>query len=146
MARRKSDKWRERVGAGVTKKTPQIIEKLRQAFATGLSVKDACTYAGISWKTYYNWINKDNELLQELELVQLNPILRASKAVINSLDDPDRAFRYLNAKRGDEYGSKTTVKHEGKIETEEIIANEGVVQAINTFNELMRQALTKKKQ
>lgn len=145
MARRRSDKWKEKIGKGVSKKTPELIEKLRQAFGHGLSVEDGCVYAGIAKQTYYNWIEKDSELLDELELVRLNPILTASKTVIKSLDDPNHAFRYLSVKRPDEYSGKTVIKHEGKIESGEVAVKEGVDKAVKSFNETLREVLTKKK-
>ena len=36
-----------------------IQKNLLTAIEKGLTIADACTYAGISEKTYYNWLNKD---------------------------------------------------------------------------------------
>lgn len=34
-------------------------DRLLDAITKGLTINDACEYAGISEQTYYNWLNKD---------------------------------------------------------------------------------------
>lgn len=42
-----------------TKLEDDIQQRLILAIERGLSIEDACEYAGITKKTYYNWLNKD---------------------------------------------------------------------------------------
>ena len=42
-------------------------ERLLQAVRKGLTIDDACAYAGIVKQTYYNWLNKDVESIKDDE-------------------------------------------------------------------------------
>jgi len=42
-----------------------IQQRLLEAIERGLTIADACIYAGISEKTYYNWLNKDISLIKD---------------------------------------------------------------------------------
>ena len=44
-----------------TKLQDDIQQRLTQAIERGLTIEDACDYAGITKKTYYNWINKNTD-------------------------------------------------------------------------------------
>lgn len=145
MARRRSEKWKERIGKGVTKNTPEIIEKLRQAFGLNMSVEDACIYAGIAKSTYYLWIQKDEKLSNEFELVRLNPILRAFKSIIEGLSDPNFALKYLEKYRPEVFGSMTKIKHDGEVK--QVVVDEtnkeAIREAIDAANEKLREIMTR---
>ena len=40
-------------------------ERLLEAIRKGLTIEDACDYAGIVKQTYYNWLNKDVETTKD---------------------------------------------------------------------------------
>ena len=40
-------------------------ERLLEAIRKGLTIEDACDYAGIVKQTYYNWLNKDVETIKD---------------------------------------------------------------------------------
>ena len=40
------------------KLTPELQAEMEQLFATGVTIKTACDYVGISQKTYETWMNK----------------------------------------------------------------------------------------
>jgi len=48
-----------------TKLQDDIQKRLLSAIEKGLSIIDSCEYAGISEKTYYNWLNKDIETIKD---------------------------------------------------------------------------------
>ncbi len=143
MARRRSEKWKENIGKGVTKKTPEIIEKLRQAFGLNMSVEDACVYAGIAKSTYYLWIQKDEKLSNEFELVRLNPILRAFKSIIEGLSDPNFALKYLEKYRPEMFGNKTKIEHAGQVR--QVVVDESrkeaMREAIDAANQKLREIM-----
>lgn len=89
----------------VIKLTPTVRQKLEQAFALDCTVEEACFYAKISKQTYYNWIDSFPELLESFDVLRNKPILKARQTVVNSLDNPDYAFKYLERKRRSEFGA-----------------------------------------
>jgi hypothetical protein len=48
-----------------TKLEDDIQQRLVTAIERGLSIEDACVYAGITKKTYYNWINKNTDEIKD---------------------------------------------------------------------------------
>jgi len=50
-----------------TKLQDDIQHRLISAIEKGLTIVDACEYAGISEKTYYNWLNKDTDEIKDEE-------------------------------------------------------------------------------
>lgn len=84
-----------------------VILKLEQAFALDASIEEACLFAGIVRKTYYNIIAKHPELAERFAILRNTPVLKARKAVIDSFEkDPFIALKYLEKKRRIEFGSQ----------------------------------------
>ena len=50
-----------------TKLQDDIQHRLISAIEKGLTIVDACEYAGISEKTYYNWLNKNTDEIKDEE-------------------------------------------------------------------------------
>jgi len=99
-----------------TKKTPDRVNLLRQAFALDASVEEAVFYANISKQTYYDWVNSDKELSDELEALRNKPVLRARQIVIKGMEDnPELALKYLERKRKSEFSQKQIIENEGSI-------------------------------
>ena len=48
------------------KKTESTVQKLIEAFKNDFTVHEAVSYANISKQTYYNWIDEDSLLLDEI--------------------------------------------------------------------------------
>lgn len=91
-----------------TKRDPLTVKKLEEAFAFDCTVGEACLYAGITPKTYYNWINEDEELLQRFEALRETPILAAREKVVSAIkSDVDTAKWYLERKQKKEFASRT---------------------------------------
>lgn len=88
-----------------TKMTPETLEKLRQAFLFGATNDEACAYAEIHRDTLYDYMKKNPEYSYLVEQYKENPILKAKKTVMNSLDDPKVSQWYLE-RRAKEFKPK----------------------------------------
>lgn len=87
------------------KQTPEVLQLLRQAFGIGCTVKEACIYAGIGETTYYEWREADQKLAAELDKIRQNPVLKAKKVLIESIESGDinTVKWYLERKKKDEF-------------------------------------------
>lgn len=103
---------------GPIKWNENVLERLRQAFAIGCSVTEACLYAEIDVKTFYNHCPVNSETFQSLKALRDKPLLKARQTVYNSLGQPDTARWYLEKKAREEFGSKLQI--DGKILTGEM--------------------------
>lgn len=93
-----------------SKMTDIVVKKLEEAFAMGCDVSEACLFADISRKTYYEWINKNEELGNRFEALRENPFLIARKSVVTGLEkDHNLAYKYIREKKAHEFnGSEGT--------------------------------------
>jgi len=88
--------------------TPEVIEKLEEAFAWGCSDVEACLWADIATKTLYVYQEKNPEYAQRKAELKENPILLARKSVVSSLEkDPKLAMDYLSRKKKDEFSNRS---------------------------------------
>ena len=51
-----------------TKKTPEVIEKLKEAFALNCTDEEACAYAGIHRDTFYDRVNNDKNFSDKIKM------------------------------------------------------------------------------
>jgi len=104
-------------GGRPTKLDPITVKKLEEVFAMDGSVKEACFYADISTKTYYEWLKKNPELGNRFDALRQKPVLIARQTIFKDLkDDVTTAKWYVERKRRNEFAQKTIQEHEGKIE------------------------------
>lgn len=90
--------------------TPENISKLKQAFQWGAKDEEACSFAGIGKTTFYDHKAKNKEFSEEIDGWKQNPILKAKKSVVESLEkNPDLALRYLERKCKDEFSVRQEV-------------------------------------
>jgi hypothetical protein len=91
-----------------SKMTPEMITKLKAAFANSFTVDEACWYAGINKQTYYNWGEKHPELLDEMDAAKKAPNMKAKQVVIGSVNagDVESAKWWLKNKASDEFGGR----------------------------------------
>lgn len=100
-------------GAGRPEETPSIdhkdkVNKLEEAFAYDASIPEACFHAEISEATYYNWIQKEPNLLERFKQKRNRPVLKARKTAVDLLDtNYYTAMDYLKRKRPEEFGDHT---------------------------------------
>lgn len=137
----KEEQRRRRIAAGVSKMTPERIDKIKQVFALDGTIAEACSYAEISNDTYYAWMKKHPELSEQFSRLRERPVLAARQAVVKSLDDPDRAFRYLTAKRSSEFGTKTKIEHSGKIEVDDGVDDAPLTAIIVEFETKLKEGI-----
>lgn len=97
------------VGAGrPTIMTPDIVNKLEQAFSMGCSDLEACLYAGISKQTLYNYQAKNPEFVDRKEQLKEQLVLKARTVIANALNNKDEntAKWYLERKAKNEFSTK----------------------------------------
>ena len=92
-----------------TKMTPDILERLRQAFAIGCSDEEACAYAKIGKTTLYNYQQTHPEFLEEKDILKKEPILKAKNTIVQSLNDVKDAQWYLERKLKNEFSLRQEV-------------------------------------
>ena len=101
-------------GGRPTVVTPSVVIKLEQAFSIGASITEACIYADISRNTIYEYMKTHPEFQDRIDELQERPILKARQTVVQSLNDPVHAFRYLEKKRKSEFGNSLDLTTDGK--------------------------------
>ena len=93
-------------GGRPSKFTPDVIVKLKAAFANSFTVEQACYYAGVNKQTYYNWLEKDQRFLDEMEAVREAPTMKAKQVVVGAINsgDVETSKWWLKHKASDEFG------------------------------------------
>ena len=92
--------------------TPEILNKLEQAFLMGCSDLEACFIAGIGKTALYDYQKANPDFTERKEEMKQKPIILARTSVINAMkNDGDLALKFLERKRKDEFGVKQTFDH-----------------------------------
>jgi hypothetical protein len=91
------------------KLTPEVLQKLEQAFAIDATIREACYYADISESSYYQLVKDEPVLLEKFTRLREKPVLTARQTVVKNLHDPDIAFKYLERKRKSEFSLRKEV-------------------------------------
>lgn len=106
----------KKIAEALTKKKPETLQRLEEAFKIGANVRIACTYAGIAESTYYLWMSEDKELSERMHLVKDTNIIVALDTISKAIKtDPAAAFKYVKHKVPDEWGDKIGVEHSGAV-------------------------------
>lgn len=103
----------------------EVVKKLEHAFSVGCPVTEACLYAGITTRTYYNHVKEDAEdgtkekqLFHRFKQLREKPIMAARERVVKGINESyQNAMDYLKRKHRDEFGDiqKTDVNVTGSI-------------------------------
>lgn len=117
---RKSNKqkWREALSAKQTKLTPTLVTKLKEAFAIGATVQQACYYAEISERTYYRWCEANPVLSQEFNDMRAKLPLAAKANIagaIQNAKDIGLSKWLVERTEPEAYGETLNLKHQGDI-------------------------------
>lgn len=121
--------------------TPNVIQKLEQAFAMGCSIPEACFYANISKQTYYTWIDKMPELVDRFEELKENPTLKARAEVVSGIEgNPEFALKYLAKKKRDEFGDRLDITTDGKAISNTINLGVFTLEELKQFERLTQKA------
>lgn len=90
--------------------TPEVIDKLEEAFAWGCTDIEACLHAGIARQTLYKYQEVHPEFIDRKEAIKNTPYLLARGAVIKAFKkDPKLALSYLERKKKDEFSLRSEV-------------------------------------
>lgn len=100
--------------ANKSKLTPENRVKLQYAASIDASVEEMAYYCDVSRQTIYNWLEEDKELFDKIERLRANPVFTARQTVIDSLEDPNHAFKYLSKKKKDEFADNLDLTTQGE--------------------------------
>lgn len=117
MTKRKPPHLKEKQGRP-TIMTPDIIDKLEQAFSLGASDLEACLHAGIGKSTLYNYQNQNPSFVERKELLKDKLILKSRAVLAAALGNNDKqtAQWYLERKRKEEFSVRTEANVSGGFE------------------------------
>jgi len=92
--------------------TEETLQKLEYAFSVGCSDLNACSYAGISKTTLYNYQQEHPEFIDRKNILKEQQILKARVAVDQALDrgDVNTARWLLERKCKDEFSARTEIE------------------------------------
>jgi hypothetical protein len=97
--------------------TPETVKKLKEGFAQGFSVDNACIWADISKQTYYTYCDKEAGFLDHCKTLQKKPLIKSILVINKALNEGDvsTAKWYAERKGKDEFCLKTETEHSGEI-------------------------------
>lgn len=109
------------VGGRPTKKTPEVVKKLCDAFKIDATVEEACWYAGISKVIFYKWYKEDEEFFNEIESAKTFAFIVARKKLMQSMDSENEAIAQRGAieflkRRDRRYADRIEGKIDGDVE------------------------------
>lgn len=117
----KKELWKAAIAYGVTKMSSESVQKLGQAFAIGATVDEACDYADIAPRTFYNWQEKNSDLMQYFSRMRQRLPLKAKTNIAESIHNKDIGLsRWLVERRQPgEYGETIKLDHSGETSSDE---------------------------
>jgi hypothetical protein len=111
--------------------TPEVLHKLEDAFTFAFNDEEAALYAGISPRTLYYYQNLHPKFVQRKEQLRKTPNMAAKKELVKAINgNVEQSRWWAKNKMSDEFGPKTKVAHEGKIETVNTNENQGEIKEL----------------
>lgn len=107
-------------GGAPRKITADKVRELEKAFSWGCTDIEACCYADVRMRTFYDYCEKNPEFSQRKEVLKNNLSLQAKQVVFNSIfTDKDvlSANKVIDRKEGTKVKAELTGKDGGAIET-----------------------------
>ena len=88
--------------------TPEIINKLEQAFAIDSTDEEACIFAGIGMSTLYDYQNRNPEFTERKRLLKEKLVLKARTNIANKINkgDVDLSKWYIERKKKKEFSTQ----------------------------------------
>ena len=103
------------ISQGVSKLTPEAIQKLEQLYSLDASLGEMCSYLDVSDQTIYNWEKANPELFGRLQRMRDKPTLKARQTVITKATESySNAMDYLKRKKKIEFGDSADITTGGK--------------------------------
>jgi hypothetical protein len=95
------------------------IAKLKEGFAQGFSVRNACIWADISQDTYFNYCKKNPNFSDQCKTLQQKPLIKSILVINKALNEGDvsTAKWYAERKAKDEFSLKTETEHSGEVKS-----------------------------
>ena len=95
-------------GGRPTLMTESTIAKLKEGFAQGFSVRNACIWADIGQDTYYDYCKKFPEFGDQCKTLQQKPLIKSILVINKALNEGDvsTAKWYAERKAKDEFSTK----------------------------------------
>lgn len=117
--KKKREQWKRNISLGMAKMTPEILQKLSHAFATGATAEQACVYADFNIRTFYDYKKRHPNLSQYFERMQQKLPLAAKNNIAEAIENKDIAssWKLLERKEPDAYAEITKLQHSGNIDT-----------------------------
>lgn len=117
----KREQTNKKISQAVSKMTPENLQKLKEAFAIGATVIQACDYADLAERTYYYWIEKNPELLQEFDRYREKLPFKAKYNIAQQIHAGNVALSQwlLSRKEPEAYGETVKLEHSGAIAQDE---------------------------
>ena len=97
-----------------------IVAKLKEVWALGGSDSEACFWADISKFSLKRYLDANPDIVELRNKLKEKPILKARQTVVNNLNNPDVAFKYLERKKKDEFGAGSELSDVVKTHLENI--------------------------
>jgi len=97
--------------------TEATIGKLKEGFAQGFSVRNACIWADINQDTYFEYCKKHPNFSDQCKTLQQKPLIKSILVINKALNEGDvsTAKWYAERKAKDEFSLKTETEHTGEI-------------------------------
>ena len=93
--------------AAPSKLTPEVRVKLQQAAALDCSIAEMALYCDVSRETIYTWLEKDQELSDEIDRLRERPVLAARQTVVKGVSESySNAMDYLKRKKKLEFSER----------------------------------------
>src|SRR4051812_14240705 len=88
--------------------TPEVVRKLEEAFSMDCTDEEACAFAGIGERTYYDHKAQDEAFSQRMERSKRFAFVLAKKTVRRAREQNDAtlAIRWLKNRQRDRYHEK----------------------------------------
>ena len=106
-------------GGRPTVMTPEVIQKLEDAFSWGCTDLEACCNADISKSTLYNYCDDNPQFMERKEILKNQPVMKARRVVLAALDEGDinTAHKVIDRKEGTKVKSEISGVNGGAIES-----------------------------
>ena len=99
--------------------TEATLGKLKEGFAQGFSVRNACIWADINQDTYFEYCKKHPKFSEQCKTLQQKPLIKSILVINKALNEGDvsTAKWYAERKAKDEFSLKTETEHSGQIQS-----------------------------
>ena len=89
--------------------TDSTLAKLKEGFAQGFSVRNACIWADISQDTYFNYCKKYPNFSEQCKTLQQKPLIKSILVINKAINEGDvgTAKWYAERKDKDEFSLRT---------------------------------------